>query len=198
MIQTLLVVFFLFLFFGCLHTHKAVVDQNKKMAYQATQQQTHTEDKELLKIKERLDWLERNSVNKNDVDTALENVRKEIKDFQTYMVNQKKDTATSKNNTTMKVKDSSAKTLPATDLFEQAQTYFKNKQWKKAIFSYEEFRKKEPQSTHKELATLNIGISFMQLGLKKDAQFFFQEVVNQYPQSEVAKQARLFLEQVKN
>lgn len=133
--------------------------------------------KNLDSIKERLDFLERNMLSKSDLDSSIEALRREW-------------SAIEKNKTKAEEKPVKEKTL-----LEQAQEHFKNENWKQAIFAYEEFRKKEPQSDQFPSATLNIGLSFQKLGLKEEAKVFFQEVIDQFPNSKSAGSARQALKQ---
>ena len=131
----------------------------------------------LNSVKERLDFLERNMLSKSDLDSAIEPLRRELSDIK-------------KNQTKVEEKPVKKKTM-----LEQAEEHFKNKNWKQAIFAYEEFRKKEPQSGKFAEATLNIGLSFQKLELKEEAKVFFQEVIEQFPRSESASSARQALKQ---
>ena len=56
------------------------------------------------------------------------------------------------------------------------------------------FRKENPQSLQFPIATLRIGLSFIELGLTKEAQVFFKEVVERFPKSKEAKTAKKLLE----
>ena len=129
--------------------------------------------KNLDSIKERLDFLERNMVSKSDIDSSIELLRHELSEIKKSIP---------------KVEEK--KPVKEKTLLEQAEEHFKNKNWKQAIFVYEEFRKKHPQSDKFAEATLNIGLSFQNLGLKKEGRVFLQEVLDQFPRSESAQKAK--------
>lgn len=133
--------------------------------------------KSLNSIKERLDFLERNMLSQSDLDSAIEPLRRELSDIK------KKQIKTEE------------KPVEKKTILEQAEEHFKNENWKQAIFAYEEFRKKEPQSDKFAIATLNIGLSFQKLELKEEAKVFFQEVIDQFPRSKSASSARQALKQ---
>ena len=132
----------------------------------------------LSSIKERLDFLERNMLSQSDLDSAIEPLRGELSDIK------KSQTKTEEK-----------KPVEKKTILEQAEEHFKNEKWKQAIFAYEEFRKKEPQSDKFAEATLNIGLSFQKLELKEEAKVFFQEVIDQFPSSKSASSARQALKQ---
>ncbi len=134
--------------------------------------------KNLDSIKERLDLLERDMVSKSDVDSSIELLRRELLDIKKSIpeVEEKKP-------------------MEEKTLLEQAEEHFKNEKWKQAIFTYEEFRKKNPQSDKFAEATLNIGLSFQNLDLKEEARIFLKEVLDQFPRSEEAKKAEQALAQ---
>lgn len=173
---------FIFLFFfGCLRTHDQIIKEKGSLVPQNL-------NKELAQIKNRIHLLERNSVSKQDVDSIIENLRK------TFTRLEDQITLLSKKQLSQKLEKSSVKApSSALSLFDQAEKYFKDKQYKKAIFAYEEFRKSKPSSQKFKEATLKMGLSFMSLELKKEAEVFFKEVVDRFPNSKEAKQAQTFL-----
>ena len=130
----------------------------------------------LNSIKERLDLLERNMVSKSDVDSSIEVLRRELSEIKQSIPKEEE------------------KPVQKKTILEQAEEHFKNEKWKQAIFSYEEFRKQNPQSDKFAEATLNIGLSFQKLELKEEAKVFLQEVVDQFPRSKSADKARQALE----
>ena len=74
--------------------------------------------------------------------------------------------------------------------FLRAESYFKLKQYKKAIVDYSKFPEKYQKSVKAPLALFKIGQSFEALGLKDDARGFFEELVEKYPKSAEAKKVR--------
>lgn len=74
--------------------------------------------------------------------------------------------------------------------FLRAESYFKLKQYKKAIVDYSKFPEKFSRSTRMPQALLKIGQSFEALGMKDDAKGFFQELIEKFPKSVEAKKIR--------
>jgi tol-pal system protein YbgF len=74
--------------------------------------------------------------------------------------------------------------------FLRGETYFRAKQYKKAIVDYSQFPEKWKKSRRMPAALLRIGQSFEALGMKEDAQGFYQEVIDKYPKSPEAGKAR--------
>ena len=186
----MLKIFILFFIFiaGCLHTHKEILDEGGDIAYKekpVTNQPAVNNSSTL--VNERLDSLERNAVNKQDVDASIESLRN--------MVNQlKAQVAYLEMKQKPKEQTSDKKESEKKDPYRQAESYFQDKKWKQAIFAYEQFRKEQPQSLQFPTATLRIGLSFIELGLNKEAQVFLKEVVERFPKSKEAETAKKLLE----
>lgn len=81
--------------------------------------------------------------------------------------------------------------------FNQAEEAFKQKDWKKAILTYQKYRDDNPKGAKFAESTYKIGVSFQELGLKDEAKTFYDEVLTRYPQSDVAKKAKYRLSQMK-
>lgn len=67
--------------------------------------------------------------------------------------------------------------------------WFAKKEWKKAAKGYQEYRELNPNGRRYVESTFKIGVCFENLGLKKEAKAFYQEVVSKAPGSELAKRA---------
>jgi tol-pal system protein YbgF len=74
--------------------------------------------------------------------------------------------------------------------FLRGEAYYRQKQFKKAIVDYSQFPEKWKRSKRMPSALLRIANSFEALGMKEDAQGFYQEVVEKYPKSPEAKKAK--------
>jgi TolA-binding protein len=74
--------------------------------------------------------------------------------------------------------------------FEVGELKFEQKNWKDAIFAFEEYRKSNPKGKNAAAATYKIGVSFQELGLNEDAKPFYEEVVAKFPKSKEADRAR--------
>ena len=180
----------LFLIFtaGCLRTHKEILDEGGDLVYKEKPATAHSAvNNPSTLVNERLDSLERNAVNKQDVDASIESLRNIVDQLQARLVSL--ETKQNPKDQTSAKKESAKK-----DSYRQAESYFQDKKWKQAIFAYEQFRKEHPQSLQFPTATLKIGLSFVELGLNKEAQVFFKEVVERFPKSEEAKKAKKLLE----
>jgi TolA-binding protein len=77
--------------------------------------------------------------------------------------------------------------------YEIAEELFGKKEFRKAVLAFQKFRDGNPKSKRFAKATLRIGQSFQELGMKDDAKTFLEEVIAKYPASEEAKQAKTLL-----
>lgn len=75
--------------------------------------------------------------------------------------------------------------------FLRAESYYKLKQYKKAIIDYSKFPEKYKSSPHMPEALYKIGLSFESLGMKEDAKGFYQELIEKFPKTPQAKKAKL-------
>jgi TolA-binding protein len=71
--------------------------------------------------------------------------------------------------------------------FLRGESYFAQKQYKKAILDYSAITEKFPKSKRAPLSLSRIAKSFEKLGMKSDAKVFYQELQDKYPQSAEAK-----------
>jgi TolA-binding protein len=71
----------------------------------------------------------------------------------------------------------------------RAESHFALKNYKKAITDYSKFPEKFTQSKRMPQVLLRIGTSFEALGMKEDAQSFYQEIIDKFPKSAEAKKA---------
>lgn len=81
--------------------------------------------------------------------------------------------------------------------FQVAEVHFKNKEWKKAILSYQKYSEDNPKGKLVAESKYKIGVSFQELGLKDEAIAFYEEVVAQFPATEIGKKAKFRLTQIK-
>jgi TolA-binding protein len=63
--------------------------------------------------------------------------------------------------------------------------------------NYQKFREASPKSKKLSEATLKIGISFQELGMKDEARTFLEEVVSKYGSTPAAKVAKSHLKKLK-
>ncbi len=74
--------------------------------------------------------------------------------------------------------------------FLRADSYFAQKQYKKAIIDYSKFPEKFTSSKHMPTALYKIGQSFEAMGMKDDAKGFYQELIEKFPKAPEAAKAR--------
>lgn len=182
---------------ACLRTHQEILDEGGDLVYKSSQKQSAEPYKgDAVIIKERLDFLERNFVNKQDMDASIESFQQKIDQLSSQMNYLEGRMSQFKKDQAKKKKEKKAaprKAAKKLSAFEQAENLFRDKKWREAVFAYEKFRRENPKAPQFRTATLKIGLSFMQLGLKKEARFFFEEVKNRFPKSKEAESARKFL-----
>ncbi len=76
------------------------------------------------------------------------------------------------------------------DTFKLGEDAFNKKDWRNAILQYENYRKFYPKGRHVAVATYRIGLCFKELGMKDEAKTFFEEVISNYRDTALAKQAK--------
>lgn len=79
----------------------------------------------------------------------------------------------------------------------EAEKQFADKDWKRAIISYQTYRDNNPKGKQYADATYKIGVSFQELGKKDEAKVFYDEVVEKFPKSPTARKAQYRLKQLK-
>jgi TolA-binding protein len=77
-----------------------------------------------------------------------------------------------------------------TDILKLAESSFAKKNWRDAATYFEKYRETHPNGKKYGEATLKIGIAFQELGMKDDAKTFFSDVIEKYPNTPIAKQAK--------
>ena len=187
----------LFSSFGFLRTHQEIIDEDgeedliyKSSSKAGSSKTIRVNQQDWLRLTERVDFLEKNCAKKQDLDTAFEHFDKEISALKTKEQASPPIPGDQKKNSKKKAP------APVEDLFQKAENFFEKRDYKKAIFAYEEFRKKNPSSPKFKTATLKIGLSFYQLDLKKEAEVFFKEVVDRFSGSKEALKAVEMLKSV--
>lgn len=129
------------------------------------------------------------NVKAQDLERKITLLQEEITRLNTVMENLNAEMAGLKAGASAKIPDPTGKK----GAFEIAEEYFGKKEWKKAVLAYQKFRDENPKSKRFPTATLRIGQSFQELGMKDDAKTFFDEVIAKYPSSSEAKQAKTLL-----
>jgi tol-pal system protein YbgF len=94
------------------------------------------------------------------------------------------------------------KQYPNTELSDNAQfwigeTYYKQKDFEKAILEYEKAIAKYPEGDKISAALLKQGLAFQELGDKSNARNLLRRVIDRYPNSEQAEVAKKSLETLK-
>lgn len=75
---------------------------------------------------------------------------------------------------------------------------FDQKNWKKAILAFQDYREKNPKGKNAAEATYRMGVAFQELGLKDEAKTFYDETIARYPQSNEAKKSKIRLKNLKS
>ena len=94
------------------------------------------------------------------------------------------------------------KQYPNAELSDKAQfwigeTYYRKKDFEKAILEYEKAIAKYPESSKIPAALFKQALSFLELGDKKNARNLLRRVIERYPHSDQAKLAKKKLENIK-
>ena len=166
---------------GCLKTHYQIAGEDSKPAEAFEEKSSSALSERLSLLEKKTALMEKTFITRQEADTLLEALRKEVTRLsdQTLLLSSKKPAPKKKE--------------PSMSFFEKAEKHFQNKEYKKAIFAYEELRKLKPSNENFRKATLKIGMSFLELDLKKEAEVFFKEVIEKFPDSEEALQAQKLL-----
>lgn len=211
-----------FLLMGCetLMTRRDVrdVEQKRQIQDQVVTQQQRTNadinnrlsdvDSDLRAMNGRIEVLE-NKVgqqsqdrdkNKNSFEQQQEEQNKKIQILQETVIKLQDQLNTlsaemgnAKSNQNENVSDKANKK----DYLELAEERFKEKDWKRAILNYQKFRDANPHHKKFSEATLRIGASFHELGMKDEAKSFYDEVIAKFPNSLEAKKAKIRLKTLK-
>ena len=81
--------------------------------------------------------------------------------------------------------------------FKSAEFNFSEKKWEDAILGYQKYREMNPRGRRYATATYKIGVCFQELGMKKEAKVFFEEVIAKYKKSKEFKKSKYRLSQLK-
>lgn len=81
--------------------------------------------------------------------------------------------------------------------FQRALSEFNDKNWQKAILSFDKYRGSNPKGKFIAEATYKTGVCFQELGMKEEAKVFYQETLAKFPQSDMAKKAQYRLKSLK-
>ena len=79
---------------------------------------------------------------------------------------------------------------PSYELFSQAEKMFQAKSYEKALADYNEYIKRYPDAPLVDAALMNIGSIYMIIKKYKPARDFYQRLINEYPKSNFASEAR--------
>ncbi len=84
-----------------------------------------------------------------------------------------------------------------TSYYMEAEQLFAQKEWRRAILSYQKYRDENPKGKKFADATYKIGNCFQELGKKSEAKSFYDEVVEKFPKSDSARKATFRLKNLK-
>lgn len=86
---------------------------------------------------------------------------------------------------------------PKGNSYDIGQGHFAKREWKKAILSFHKYTDEAPKSKLIPDAKYKIGVSFQELGMKDEAQAYYEEVVANFGSTEAGKKAKLRLTKIK-
>ena len=193
---------------GCLLTHEDVreeIESETALQKQKNQESYQKEQGGVFSVQSRVGEMEeslrelRGQIDlllkkQEDQEELNQNNQTQINNFHTSLDNLKKQMNSLTEN--LEQQKEAAKKLMESDPeyhFKEAEKFFNEENWKKAIVAYEQYRKKNKDGKLFKKATFQIGQCFQNLDMKKEAQVFFKEVVSSFPKSEEAKEAKNFL-----
>lgn len=81
--------------------------------------------------------------------------------------------------------------------YEAGEVLFAKKDFRQAILEFQKYREKFPKGKNFATATYKIVVSFQELGLKDEAQSFYEEVIAKFPKSEEARKSKTRLKKLK-
>ena len=192
---------------SCLYTHQQVKQMEKTEKVEghihSVQKQVANQDVAFHEINENLRHL----------NGQIETIQKNIKDLQAqHQTFQKQvEEKDKKNQDTLRLLEQEVEFLRSRRssqrkgkrtqvkknknlLFQKANQHFKNKRWKQAIMNFSNYREQNSvKNTSFAQATYKIALSFDKLGMKEDAKTHFEELVRYFPRSNLAKEARTYL-----
>jgi TolA-binding protein len=90
-----------------------------------------------------------------------------------------------------------AQMASAKDPFTHAEELFEEKDYRRAILSYQKYRDQSPKGAKFAEATYKIGFSFEKLNMNAEAKSFYNEVIEKYPKSPEAQKAKIRLKKLK-
>lgn len=83
------------------------------------------------------------------------------------------------------------------DSWSEAQRFFDQKEYRKAILSYQAYREQNPKGSKLGEATYKIGLSFENLNMNEEAKSFYLEVTDKFSKSPEAAKAKIRLKKIK-
>lgn len=86
---------------------------------------------------------------------------------------------------------------PKANAYDVGQGHFAKREWKKAILSFHKYTDEAPKSKLIPDAKYKIGVSFQELGMKDEAQAYYEEVVANFGSTEAGKKAKQRLAKIK-
>lgn len=212
-----------FLFSGCLKTREEVkeVEQRQVMLQQvSTLQKTNADvasrfdevQDEIRQLNGRVEVVE-NQIQKQDqkdsksnanlaeqlsetqkrqglLQESLTKMEQQLMALQNELVQLKSAESSAAKSATTKAKTGKAS-------FDEAQEFFSQKDWKKAIVSFQKYRDDNPKGKNFLEATYKIGLSFQELGMREEARNFYDEVISKFPKSEEATKAKKKIKSLK-
>ncbi|MGE3972935.1 MAG: tetratricopeptide repeat protein [Bdellovibrionales bacterium] len=191
---------------GCLLTRNEVSEEQRMQSQVSQLQKTKADqeaniqsfDERVRAMSGRLETLEHRveilTQEKDGLKNQLASAENRFKELEQAILQVEHTSSAPRPREEEKVENSREKKRTA---FDEAEEFYSQKQWKKAIAFYQKFRDKNPSGLEFGLATLKIGQCFQELKMFKEARVFYEEVVEKYPKSKLAKTATTKLNQIK-
>lgn len=178
---------------GCLQTRQAIRQKGSPSEQQAAAEKTQMDEinQDFRSLYGRVEVVEDRMSRLQD-NPEINQLKVKVVELENK-INLLEETVTQLNT---RAKVSKAKKKPVGP-YDKASGFYTKKKWEDAILAFEDYRKKSPKGKLYADATFKIGMSFKNLGMKQDAKAFFQEVVDRFPKSKVAKQAKAQIKAIK-
>ncbi len=146
---------------------------------------------QLRELSGRLEVVEK-QVSQNNLNMNSINVDQKLKNYEIALANLE---AKVNSGNSVNVQNSNIQTTNL-NAFGRGESYFKQKDWQKAISEYQLYREQYPKGKDYSEATYKIGVCFQELNMKSEAKVFYQEAVSKYPRSKAAKKSKFRLKQL--
>jgi TolA-binding protein len=81
-------------------------------------------------------------------------------------------------------------------LYGLAESYYRKEKFEEAVIEFQRFIDTYPQDIRVPDSYLKQGLSLINIGRKQEARFFLETLVNKFPESKEAKEAKIRLKEI--